>query len=63
MTHEAILTAASQIFAGCVAAGKLTVNNTDQIANFSLQVAARMAQLIEQQNFAAPPEIEYPFDR
>ncbi|MBS1270383.1 MAG: hypothetical protein MAG794_01338 [Gammaproteobacteria bacterium] len=45
-----ILEAASRIYAGCLASGKVSSKNEQDTIRYSLHIAVAMAQTVEQRN-------------
>lgn len=57
-----ILEAASRIYAGCVASGKVTSKNEDAAIQYSLRVAVAMAHTVEKRNiFAEGGDMPFPW--
>jgi hypothetical protein len=57
-----ILEAASRIYAGCLASGKVTTKNEEDAIRYSLHVAVAMAQTVEKRNiFGEGGEVPFPW--
>lgn len=57
-----ILEAASRIYAGCLASGKVTADNADVTIQHALHVAVAMAHTVEKRNiFAEGGEVPFPW--
>lgn len=63
MTERAdILEAASRIYAGCLASGKVTSKNEEQVIKYSLHVAVAMAHEVEKRSiFSEGEEVPFPW--
>lgn len=57
-----ILEAASRIFAGCLASGKVNADNEEVAIRYSLHVAVSMAQTVEKRTiFTEDAEVPFPW--
>lgn len=57
-----ILEAASRIYAGCLASGKINAGNEDAAIRYSLHVAVSMAQTVEKRTiFTDDAEVAFPW--
>lgn len=57
-----ILEAASRIFAGCLASGKVNADNENAAIRYSLHVAVSMAQTVEKRTiFTEDAEVPFPW--
>lgn len=57
-----ILEAASRIYAGCLASGKVTASNEQDAIRYAVHVAVAMAQTVEKRTiFAEGGEVPFPW--
>lgn len=56
-----ILAAASRIYAGCLASGKVNAENEDETIRYAIHVAVSMAQSVEKRTiFSEASEVPFP---